>query len=296
MPFTEHPNFKLLAVDVRKDAQKYIDLLQILTAQMDIRDSLLASKNITTWDRYGAPSTMVIIDDYSGALIRMPRNLSANVTNEVRSLAMDAAKFGLSITIGLQDATAQNIDTTTRSQMARIVYSMDTAGKSRIALGQDGAERLPAWRHFLTRFTDDSEVGRGVGFFLEDRQVEAFLASRPVKQNGEMEWIDAIIEPEALPEIQQPAITDQTMDHQHPPTSLTQWLITLSDKEQKIVELCQAGHFSQADIEHNVYGYSNGRTARQVKATIERYRELREGMGTTTTTGNIMPNSTPLAA
>jgi hypothetical protein len=276
MPFTDHPNFKLLAVDVRKDAQKYIDILQILSAQMDIRDALLASKNISTWDRYGAPSTMVVLDDYSGALIRMPKPQASEVISEVRNIALDGAKFGLSITIGLQDATAQNIDTTTRSQMARIVYSMDNAGKSRIALGTngrdgDGAERLPAFRHFLARVSDDSDVRRGVGFFLQDREVEAFLASRPVKQNGEMEWVDGVI-------VNQPELSARTQVHLSAPAptqSLSEFVNALSEWEVKVLDLYQAG-LDQADIVENVFAGDNltiGTTA--VADLIQRWRVVK---------------------
>jgi len=280
IPFVDHPNFRLLAVDVRKDAQRYIDVLQVASAQMDIRDSLLTSKGIGTWERYGAPSTMLVLDDYSGALIRMPNQQAKEVTAEVRSIALDGAKFGLSITIGLQDATAQNIDTTTRSQMARIVYSMDNATKSRIALGGNvsdgaGADRLPAFRHFLARVSDDSNIRRGVGFFLQDREVETFLASRPVQQNDGAEWVEGVI-------IDHPVIESAVSPRiDAPPASLAEFVSGLADKELWIVELYQDGSWSQAEIEDKVFGYRGGAAARKVKVVLD---QLRSVMGSPTMT------------
>lgn len=262
MPFTDHPNFKLLAVDVRKDAQKYIDILQILSAQMDIRDSILTSKGIGTWGLYGAPSTMVVLDDYSGALIRMPAAKAKEVVSEVRSIALDGAKFGLSITIGLQDATAQNIDTTTRSQMARIVFSMDNATKSRIALGSNadegpGAEYLPPRGHFLARVSDDANIRRGVGFWLQNNEVEAFLASRPVQQNGEMEWVDGVI-------VGQPALTSQKTIHlpastpvqSAQPISRADFVNGLSEWEEQVLDLYEAG-LDQVHIVEKIFAGDN---------------------------------------
>jgi len=207
MPFEDHPNFKLLAVDVRKDANKYVEILGTLTAQMDVRDQLMASKSVSTWDRYGAPSTMIVLDDYSGAMMRMNKKFAAEVLNEVKQIAMDGRKFGLHLTIGLQRATWENIDTDLRSQMGRIVYSVESAGDSRVALGANGAELLPAFRHFLTRMTDNSAVQRGVGFFLEDPEVEAFLHSRPVQQNEPLNWVDGQIKEDAQPSAVTPVTT-----------------------------------------------------------------------------------------
>jgi hypothetical protein len=238
---------------------------------MDIRDSLLSSKRMLTWDRYGAPSTMVILDDYSGALIRMPKQKATEVISEIRSIAMDGAKFGLSLTIGLQDATAQNVDTTTRSQMARIVYSLDNAIKSRVALGVDGAERLPLFRHFLTRITDDSQVGRGVGFFLEDRQVEAFLASRPVKQNDQMEWIDGVVSnvPAELPMHESAKLS--------PPNnmSVTEFVNGLSTWEVKALDLYEAG-LDQIAIVESVFAGDDPEIGKVAVAdTIKRWQVVK---------------------
>lgn len=269
MPFEDHPNFKLISVDVRKDAQKYIDVLHTLTAQMDVRDQTLSAARASTWERYGAPSTMIVIDDYSGAMMRMPDKQAKEVLNEVSQIAMDGAKFGFNLTIGLQRATWQNIDTNLRSQMARIVYSVESAGDSRVALGDEGAERLPAYRHFLTRITDDASIQRGVGFFLEDPQAEAFWRSRPVQQNEPLDWIDGTVVAEP--------------DSQTPPPLFSSAVDAAYKKADETIAIqnLYLGYLSRNEkpslraIEMAVFGKTGGSFSANVKKAIADF----EGVG-----------------
>mgnify|MGYP000937302029 CR=1 FL=1 len=275
MPFEDHPNFKLIAVDVRKDAGKYVEILNTLTAQMDVRDQLMAARNVSTWERYGAPETMIVLDDYSGAMMRMDKKFSALVLNEVKQIAMDGRKFGLHLTIGLQRATWENIDTDLRSQMGRIVFSVESASDSRIALGANGAELLPAFRHFLTRMSDGSALQRGIGFFLEDAEVEAFLASRPVAQNEPMQWVDGKIkEPISAPVTGETQPPVQVIDVKPPTIS-----VSLEEARQKADETMKIQDLyieylnsrikpNLAEIERKVYGKTGGSFHHGVKKAI----------------------------
>jgi DNA segregation ATPase FtsK/SpoIIIE-like protein len=222
---------------------------------MDIRDQILYSAKVSTWDRYGAPSTMIVVDDYSGALERMPTKRKSEVVSEVKSLAMDGAKFGLNLMIGLQKPTWENIDTTIRSQMGRIVYSVD-AGDSRIALGEEGAERLPAQWNFLTRMTDDSSMQRGVGFVLQDAEIEAFLKSRPVAQNEQPDWIDAqVVREVPMPVAVEsgPDITTSRIDEFREQADKT---IQIQDLYRDYLERQVKPNFAQ--IQRTVFGKTGG--------------------------------------
>jgi hypothetical protein len=267
MPFEEHPNFKLLAVDVRKDARKYIDILNTMTAQMDARDQILYSAKVSTWDRYGAPSTMIVVDDYSGAIERMPAKQAAEVVSEVKSIAMDGAKFGLNLMLGLQKPTWENIDTTIRSQMGRIVYSVDI-GDSRIALGEEGAERLPAQFNFLTRMTDDSSMQRGVGFVLQDAEIEAFLKSRPVAQNEQPDWIDAtIIKSESVSAgVSAPVsapVSGVSVESNEPTADRVNHI-----REAYFSRINSRKEFSLRDLERDVFGANGGAFFKEVRRAI----------------------------
>ncbi len=271
MPFEGHPNFKLIAVDVRKDAQKYIDILNTLTAQMDIRDKIMYSAGKPTWDKYGGKSTILIVDDYSGAIERMPAKRAAEVVSEVKSLAMDGAKFGLNLMLGLQKPTWENIDTTIRSQMGRIVYSVD-AGDSRIALGEDGAERLPAQWNFLTRMTDDASLQRGVGFVLQDAEIEAFLASRPVAQNDQPDWIDAAVVESSDVSASVSAGGSVVSDENNEPTNDRADQI----RNAYLARLNSRIEFSLRDLERDVFGANGGAFFKEVRKAIADIEEVSE--------------------
>jgi hypothetical protein len=242
-----------VAVDVRKDAATYIAILKTLTAQMDIRDEVLASKGISTWDRYGAPQTMVVLDDYSGAMWRMSKSDRIGVLNEAKQIAMDGRKFGLNLVIGLQRASWTSIDTDLRSQMGRIVYRVSSAVDSRVALDEEGAERLP-FLNFLSRLSDDASVQRGVGFMLQDVEVEAFLRSRPVGQNDPLNWIDATARPvEEVVETGEPVVFADELDEARRRAdvkcAIMDAYLARKNENKKIV---------LADIEREVYGEKRG--------------------------------------
>ena len=198
LPFADHANATIIAVDVRKDSRRYISILRQLTAQMDTRDQILSAAKCSTWDRYGASQTMVVLDDFSAAMLRMPKDDAKEVLAEAKQIAMDGRKFGLNLVIGLQRATWTSIDSDLRSQMGRIVYRVESALDSRVALDESGAERLP-YLNFLTKLTDDASVQRGVGFFLDDMEAEAFLRSRPVTENEKVDWIEGVVVPDSAP-------------------------------------------------------------------------------------------------
>lgn len=277
LPFEEHPNVTILAVDVRKDAQKYINVLRTLTAQMDVRDQLLSAARVSTWDRYGAPQTMVVLDDFTGAMMRMPDKKAAEVLNETKQIAMDGRKFGLNLVIGLQRATWTSIDTDLRSQMGRIVYRVESANDSRVALDESGAEKLP-YLNFLTKLTDDSSIQRGVGFFLEDLEVEAFLASRPAPQNERMNWVDGVVKEE------DPAVTSVTMSvpvsastpSEETDKPMSASMMQARKKAEETIKiqnlyssfLSSKQKFSLADIERAVFGDTGGSFHKSVKKAI----------------------------
>lgn len=261
LPFEEHPNCKIVPVNVRKEPQTYAQVLRTLAEQMDVRDAMLASKGITTWDRYGAPQTMIVLDDFSGAMFAMQRSSRTEVLNEAKAIAMDGRKFGLNLVIGLQRASWTSIDTDLRSQMGRVVYRVASAVDSRVALDVEGAEKL-AHLNFLSRLTDDSSIQHGVGFFLQDGEVEAFLKSRPVAQNEPVEWVDAKVEdvtvtPETSTFNEARAKADETVRIQDT------YLAALSRQESKL---------SLRMLEREVFGAdAGGNTFHKVRNAIALY-------------------------
>lgn len=190
IPFEEHPNVTLIPANAVKEPEKYIRILKAAAEQMFARDEFLVSRKLSTWDRYGAPQTLIVVDDYSAAMMMMPTAKSREVLTWALAIAMDGRKYGLNLLLGLQRATWTCISTDLRSQMARITMRVESARESRIVLDEDGAEALPE-RHFLARLEEGSGLIRGAAFAMSDAETFTFLASRPAEEIGPANWIDA---------------------------------------------------------------------------------------------------------
>ena len=187
LPFGEHPNVTLIPANAIKDPEKYIRVLKAASEQMFARDELLVSKKLSTWDRYGGPQTLIVIDDYSAAMMMMPKTNASDVLKWALTIAMDGRKYGLNLLLGLQRATWTFISTDLRSQMGRIALRVESARDSRVVLDEEGAESLPD-RHFLARLEDGAQLIRGAAFAMSDAETYAFLSSRPVKEGEKPTW------------------------------------------------------------------------------------------------------------
>ena len=192
IPFQAHPNVTLISANAMREPEKYIQVLKSASDQMFRRDDFLVTKGISTWDRYGGPQTLIVLDDYSAAALMMPQKSAEEVLKWALAIAMDGRKYGLNLLLGLQRATWRCISTDLRSQMGRIALRVESAGDSRVVLGEEGAESLPD-RHFLSRLEDGQGLVRGTAFAMTDQETHAFLASRPAREVGPVDWIDVTI-------------------------------------------------------------------------------------------------------
>lgn len=265
IPFQEHPNARLIAANAIKESEKYIQLLRAASEEMFRRDELLVSRNLSTWDRYGAPQTMIVIDDYSAAMSMMGGQNAKEVLKWALALAMDGRKYGLNLLLGLQRATFTCISTDLRSQMARITLRVATAHESRIVLEEGGAEALPD-RHFLARLEEGSTLIRGAAFAMTDGETRDFLVSRPAAQVGEAGWVDAVA-------TDVPPAAESTVPAE-------------ADDDQKIrdvlIRMIREDNVSLRGVEREVWGQARGGQYYEKVQGI--YKELRAKGATT------MPN------
>ena len=262
-PFEEHPNFRIWSVNMRHDAQKVLDLLRRLTDQMDKRDEILVSHRVSTWDRYGGKQTMIVLDDFTGAMLNLHKDFRGEVQDELLRLAFDGRKYGFNLLLGVQRPTGTSVNTDLRSQLARISFRVETPTESRIAIGEEGAEVLPDL-HFITKITDDSNLQRGVGFRLEDNEVAAFLKSRPVSANEPMAWIDA--EAESVDVEPVSGVSVSGSDELNEIYKKAEEEIRIRDAYMK--RLSQSTKFSLSDIEREIFGKRGGAFRNAVKRVI----------------------------
>lgn len=266
-PFEDHPNFRIWSVNMRHDAQKVLDLLRRLTDQMDKRDEMLVSRRISTWDRYGGKQTMIVLDDFTGAMLNLHKDFRGEVQDELLRLAFDGRKYGFNLMLGVQRPTGTSVNTDLRSQLARISFRVETPAESRIAIGEEGAEVLPDL-HFITKITDDSNLQRGVGFRLEDNEVVAFLQSRPVSENEPMEWIDAeAVDVEPVSEAGS-GVSATVSDNPVLAEAEAKAEEEIRIRDAYLKRVSAEKKFSLSDIERDVFGKRGGSYHNAVKRVI----------------------------
>lgn len=270
-PFEEHPNFQIMPIrDLRTDSNRYIRVVRRMADEMDVRDDILVSKRQTTWDRYGAPQTVLLLDDFTGMMLYIPVKDRQSFLNELLRIAMDGRKYGLNLLLGVQRPTGDVFDTTLRSQFSRIAFRVEKESESKIAIDVGGAQYLPK-HHFYTRITTESSLERGVGFLLEDGEAEAFWRSRPAEENEPMAWIEATAEPVIFPA--PVAVTPETH------AADLQAAYKVADDDFKITEVylrkcSERKPFSLRSIESEVFSSTGGAAHDAVKAAIARLEAI----------------------
>lgn len=274
-PFEDELNFRILPVNLMQNSQLLIDVLNRLTDLMYKRDEILVKKRVSTWDRYGAPQTVIIFDDYTGQMLAVPKPQRSPLLEKLLMIAMDGRKYGLNLMLGIQRPSWSTISTDLRSQFARIAYRVELPRESRIAIEAEGAEQLPE-RHFLTRITDDSNIQRGVGFSLQDEEIVAFLKSRPVEQNEPMDWIDGVVTEEAV-EDQRSAVSSQPSEVSGQSSAIYGEAYANASDEVKIRQVYLEAinqrniKLSLRMIEKAVFGYTGGKATTTTLAELARF-------------------------
>jgi hypothetical protein len=272
-PFESHPNAALIKVNKLTElgqAMRYASILEAIIVEMNRRDDVLTSEHRSTWTHSGRSRTFIILDELGNALRLMDRDTSNQCRLWVEGGVMEGRKVGFNFVIANQRATGMaSILSQTGKAIFRVESDEERAHRSLL-----GASTLHEG-YFMARFGAPKIAG---AFEPTDDELQRFLASRPVSRLDEAgDWIEGLVSdlPTPLP-AQQPM---QTL----PAQTKYEWINGLDAKDAKLIQMYQAGGFSNAAMEEAAYGYTNGRTARRAKELIEKYREY-QGSATTTTT------------
>ena len=285
IPFVGHPNATLIKVNKLTEpahALRYAQILQGIVSEMNRRDDVLTAERSSTWTHAGRSRTFIVLDEVGNALRLMDRESSNQCRMLIEGGVMEGRKVGFNFVIANQRATGM---ASILSQTGKAIFRVE-ADEERAHRSLNGASSLNEG-YFMARFGVPKIAG---AFEPTDAELTQFMQARPTAKIDEDEWIDATLVEErvSLPEQPtQPQLTEQ------PVKTLSAWVGGLKEKELKVIELHQAGGYSNADIERAVYGYTNGSTAFKVKTLIETYRELSapkaENTTTTTTTTPNLP-------
>lgn len=284
-PFEDHPNAKIIGVDLFNEPRKYFEVLQRIARLMKERDEYLTGHRQTTWQQTGLPQLYVVMDEFSSAVKQLngvKAGLGTLVSTLATALIQEGGKYGLNIVQVVQDATGANVDVTARRNMGRMVFRLSEQRSSDIALGVNGepsAVGLPA-RHFLSVVGDVNGVIHGVAFAPSDDEILKFLKDRPVPAHEPIDWIEG-----------------EARDVEPIPATET-ILEPVDDIDNQIMNLyleqLSKDKVSLSAIQRAVYKRQIPSEFYHIQALVKEYQE-RKTTTTTTTTKN-MPTTEPLAA
>jgi len=266
--FKAHPNVHMLTFSLLSEPTRAVDLLRNVYNEIERRDHLLSSRQMSLWSQTSLPQTMVVMDEFSNladALEDVDRSKREELWRWARMDTAEARKYGLHMVYALQDPTARSIDLRIRRNTTPIVFRVKDADSSRTVLATNGAEALPE-RHFMTVI---SNLVRGAAFAPTDDDISSFLAAYPVKHVERPDWIDAEVKDVAAEE---PAADDAGRDFEI-------WTMHMDGK-------------SMNEIQRTVFGRTGGAFYQTVRDVIERYKKA----STNSTTTRNMPSTGPLAA
>lgn len=264
--FKTHPNVHMVTFSLLADPTRAVDLLRNVYNEIERRDHLLSSRQMSLWSQTSLPQTMVVMDEFSNladALEDVDRSKREELWRWARMDTAEARKYGLHMVYALQDPTARSIDLRIRRNTTPIVFRVKDADSSRTVLATNGAESLPE-RHFLTVISD---LVRGAAFAPTDGDLSAFLASHPVDEVDDPDWIDAVA-------------TDVTPQADEAKRDLAIWKMFMDGK-------------SMNEIQRTLFdGKTGGVFYQTVRDVVDRYKRAE----TASTTTRNMPSTGPGAA
>jgi hypothetical protein len=209
LPLEAHPNVTSLQADRAERPFLLISLLEAMVSEMDRRDRVLRSYAASNWGELpmsaGESGEVLVVVDEFLAIISEADNLAKDDESRMWSalikITNEARKFGMYVALTMTDPTARALGKsgmTVRSQMARMVLTMNEEAASRAVLGNArdfpyGTVGLPVGQFIATV---GGRAQHGVGFYPSPADVQAYFDSRPVRPSH---LPDLLLDVEELP-------------------------------------------------------------------------------------------------
>ena len=185
-PFQGHPNAQIIRLEQPEQAIGY---LRAMYAEIERRIDLLLESGASTWGLLpnAGPRFLGVFDEFSNLADSMENREREELWRWARMVAAEGRKAGMHLALALQDPTHRSIDLRIRRNTTPISFRVRDDAASRVVLNAGGAEALPP-RQFLALI--GAALVRGVAFSPDDEQIVQFLASRPVAELPEAEWLE----------------------------------------------------------------------------------------------------------
>lgn len=157
-----------------------VELLEQLVNEMDRRYVLFREQKAGSLDAYNTkvsedkqlPVIWLVHDEFADWM--MVDEYKQAVTNSVSRLGVKARAAGIYLVFAAQRPDANVLPLQLRENLGnRLILRVESTGTSKIALGQDGAEKLLGKGHLITRLVNEPNLIYGQVPFLSSSQIEA---------------------------------------------------------------------------------------------------------------------------
>jgi hypothetical protein len=196
LPLESHPNVTSLQADRADRPFLLISLLEAMVSEIDRRDGVLRRYAASNWSGLPSyagesPEVLVMIDEFLAIISEaggLAKDDEERMWNALIQITNEARKFGMYVGLTMTDPTGRNLGKTgmtVRSQMARMVLTMNEEAASRAILGNArdfpyGTVGLPIGQFIATV---GGRAQRGVGFHPSPTDVKAYFDNHPVRSS-----------------------------------------------------------------------------------------------------------------
>ena len=264
-PFAEHPNVKMIGVrniTQEDEAARYADYLKRIVEEMNRRDEYLTSHRVSTWDKAGRESTLIILDELGNALDMMPTQIRQEAHRWVSGLVREGRKYGFNVWLASQRAVGFK---SIVEQLGRAVFYLADAEASRYALGFAGAETLGAGQ-FFAKF---HRTMKCASFDPTDDELGHFLQGRAVKIHEPISWIEGRV------------IEEQKAEGRRQNDELD-----LDERiRQALSSMKEQGKVSLSEVQRQVYGPDDPRGGKHFSRIQEIWAEIQSATATQNNAG-----------
>lgn len=210
LPFQDHPNAHTILLP---QAEAAIDHLAVLYEVIQQRLTYLRQHRTSTWGRLPAsslsqphpPRLMAVVEEFANLADALDGKQREALWRGARMIAAEGRKAGVHLALALQDPTHKSIDLRIRRNTTSLAFRVKDPDASRVVLSTDGAEKLRE-RQFLVVL---DKLVRGVAFAPSDKEIRAYLASRPVVAHATPPWLAETVRATGSVSTPMPVLTPQ---------------------------------------------------------------------------------------
>lgn len=267
-----------LMIPVVTDPKKAAGALSWAVNEMTKRYQLFAENNVRDMKGYNGkmvdetlkmPNIIIIIDELADLMMTAAKE----VEDAICRLAQMARAAGIHLVIATQRPSVDVITGVIKANIpSRLAFAVSSGIDSRTILDMNGAEKLLGKGDMLFYPVGESKPIRIQGAFISDKEVESIVEA--VKQTGEVQYEEAIMESIATPAVQIEGQEEDELIHEAIQLTVGKDKLSISMLQRYFrIGFNRASRLMEALEARGIVGPDEGSKPRKVLQTITHKEE-----------------------